>query len=184
MTYSPSTSYCQLFSECSTLDSEFCPDCLTSQSSCDPDPPACWLQGECSGIADHAVPSQSSMDCLQICNTTIGCRWWTFDSTVNECVLFKTCVEIDESCKDCVSGERRCIDDVTTTSTPAYSTTTETPKGKFQAKQNFVLYNNMSRVVAKQSRAGILNLGYFSPKGYAKSSRGCTQSFRVGYIIA
>ena len=145
---------------------------MTSQSACDPGPPACWLQGECSGIADHAVPCQSSMDCLQICNTTIGCRWWTFDSTVNECVLFKTCVEIDESCKDCVSGERRCIDDVTTTTTTAYSTTTETPKGKFLAKQNLKIYYNMSKVVAEQSRAGIYNLGVLEPQGICEKFQG------------
>ena len=130
LTYNPSNSYCQLFSDCSTLDSEFCQDCITSQSACVPGPPACWLQGECSGIVEHTEPALTSSDCLQICNSTIGCRWWTFDSTVNECVLFKSCPKVDESCRDCVSGERRCIDDVTTTTTPSSSSTPVPPKGK------------------------------------------------------
>ena len=130
LTYNPSNSYCQLFSDCSTLDSEFCQDCITSQSACVPGPPVCWLQGECSGIVEHTEPALTSGDCLQICNSTIGCRWWTFDSTVNECVLFKSCPKVDESCRDCVSGERRCIDDVTTTTTPSSSSTPVPPKGK------------------------------------------------------
>jgi hypothetical protein len=55
---------------------------------------------------------QSVEECLQKCNFTFGCAWFTYYGTASECLLFKNCPSIDESRKDCMSGERRCIDDL------------------------------------------------------------------------
>jgi len=123
MTYFPNTSYCQLFQNCPVLDTEYCADCLSSQSDCVPEDPACFVTGECDGIVHHTQPSASAEDCLQICNSTVSCRWFTFEATASECILLETCPTIDESCETCISGERRCIS--TTSSTTPTSTTTE-----------------------------------------------------------
>jgi hypothetical protein len=135
-TFFPSTSYCELLKTCTTLDPEICTDCLTGQPECVPDDPTCWVEGECEGIVDYITGSPSAEDCLDLCSKTLGCRWFTFHGKALECLLLKTCPTIDESCQDCISGERRCIEDVSTTtdvtSTATTTTTTEKPKGNFQ----------------------------------------------------
>jgi hypothetical protein len=98
-----------------------------------------YFTGSCIGIEILAEVKPTAEDCLHLCNSTLGCRWFSFYSLVDECILFQTCPTIDESFEYCISGERRCIDDVTTTTTTStttttpISTTTEViPKGLFQ----------------------------------------------------
>jgi len=40
----------------------------------------CWVQGECKGIVDFFEEQATANDCLQLCNSTLGCRWFTFYS--------------------------------------------------------------------------------------------------------
>ena len=126
MTYFPDTSYCQLYQNCPLLDTEYCENCLSSQSDCIPDEPTCFVNGKCDGIVHHTQPSASAEDCLQLCNSTVTCRWFTFEATGSECILLTSCPTIDESCETCTSGERRCISTASSSSpsTPS-STTTE-----------------------------------------------------------
>jgi len=126
-TYFPSTSYCELLKNCATLDADVCSDCLTTKRECIPDEPVCWIEGECEGIVDLIVPTSSADDCLQLCSSTFGCHWFTFYARALECVILKTCSTIDESCNECISGERRCIAESSTTATE--SSTTERPTG-------------------------------------------------------
>ncbi len=96
--------------------------------------PICWAEGECMGIVDFFDEQATANDCLQLCNSTLGCRWFTFYSPSSECLLYQTCLSIDASCKDCISGERRCIDDSISSTSSSVSTTTVTtpmPAGTF-----------------------------------------------------
>jgi hypothetical protein len=78
------------------------------------------------GISEHSEVKPSAKECLELCDATFSCRWFTFYSSYSDCVLFKSCPTIDASCEDCISGERRCIDQTTTTSETPTSTATAT----------------------------------------------------------
>jgi hypothetical protein len=133
-TYFPRTSYCQLYSTCPSIDSEYCEDCLSSQQECIPDDPVCWVGGECKGVVHHTEMAASAEECLHVCNSTVSCRWFTFNTEVSECLLFKSCSVLDESCEECISGERRCIEETSTTTTePVTTTSTPIPRGNFFA---------------------------------------------------
>ena len=82
----------------------------------------------CVGIRIHSEELPTAEDCLQLCDATLGCRWFSFYSSVPECVLFKNCPSIDESSEDCISGERRCIDETSSSTTEMTSTTNVPPK--------------------------------------------------------
>ena len=146
LTFYPTSNFCQLYGNCSNLDSQFCKNCLSAQTDCIPDEPACQVEGNCQGIALHSEQTATDEDCLQLCDLTLGCRWFTFFTSGSECVLLQNCPTIDESCEDCISGERRCIDglisssteDISTTATMttttpySSSTTADTPRGNIQ----------------------------------------------------
>ena len=128
--------FCELLKTCTTLDAELCPDCLTGQAECTPDAPACWIQGECQGVVEDIENTSSAEECLLLCASSLGCRWFTFFNTTLKCILFKTCPTIDESSTICTSGERRCIESTTQSpittlsTTESQSTTTKAPQGK------------------------------------------------------
>ncbi len=132
LTFFPDGNYCELLKNCQTLDSDFCPECLTSQRDCTPDDPVCFVEGECQGIVDSITAAATASECLQLCNSIFGCHWFTFNSGVSKCILLKSCSTIDPTCKECTSGERRCSEAPTTTTaattptpTPTLSTTPE-----------------------------------------------------------
>ncbi len=131
-TFYQETSYCQLLKNCQTLDEDVCDNCLTSQRECIPKNPVCFVEGECQGIFDVIKIAVSAEECLQFCNSTFGCRWFTFYSAALECILLKSCSTIDESCQECISGERRCAEasssTTASTSTTATYSTTSTPQ--------------------------------------------------------
>ena len=54
----------------------------------------------------------------------------------------KTCSTIDESCNECISGERRCITESSTTTTE--SSTTERPTGTQFVK--YPIFSKLRRV--------------------------------------
>jgi hypothetical protein len=125
MTYLPDISFCELLTDCSSLETELCDNCLSAQHDCIPNEKACSIQGSCNGIKMHSEEMQTAKDCLQLCDSTRGCRWFTFYTLVPVCVLFENCPSIDESSEDCISGERRCIDEVVSSTTEITTTTTE-----------------------------------------------------------
>ena len=153
-TFSMLTNLCLLFNDCLDLDEELCPECLSGQQGCIPDGPVCNIQGSCSGVLDRIENLPSLEDCLQVCQSSFGCRWVTYELASLECLLYKTCPSLDESCNYCISSERRCIDYLSTTTedttTTEYITTTEdsttttadvttpSPAG------NFIYFNFMS----------------------------------------
>ena len=105
-----------------------CPDCLSGQRDCIPDAPVCFVDGECEGVVDHVEVAPSAEACLDLCNSTFGCRWFTFYGDESECNLFESCPTLDElACYDCISGERRCADETTTTTTTETSSQSPSP---------------------------------------------------------
>ena len=127
-TYSTLINLCWLYTDCPVLDVESCQECLSGKQACIPDNPVCNIHGHCSGLLDHIEELPSLEDCLQLCQSSFGCRWVTHELASSQCLLYKTCPSLDESCNDCISSERRCIDHLTTTtvdtSTTYYVTTT------------------------------------------------------------
>jgi hypothetical protein len=126
MTYFPDISFCELQTNCSSLEMELCDNCLSAQHDCIPNEKACSIQRSCNGIKMHSEEMQTEKECLQVCDSTGGCPWFTFYTLIPVCILFENCPSIDESCEDCISGERRCIDEVVSSTTEITSTTTET----------------------------------------------------------
>ncbi len=126
LTYYPDTSFCELLTNCSSLESQQCDNCLSAQHNCIPNEKVCSVKGNCIGIRIQSEETPTAEDCLQLCDLTQGCRWFSFYTLVPECVLFQNCLSIDESCEDCISGERRCIDEEMSSTTEMTSTTTET----------------------------------------------------------
>ncbi len=117
LTYHPDTSFCELLTNCSSLETQLCNNCLSAQHDCITNEKVCSIKGNCRGIRIHSKEMPTAKDCLQLCHSTRGCRWFTFYTLVPVCALFKNCPSIDESCKDCISGERRCIDENVSNST-------------------------------------------------------------------
>ena len=71
----------------------------------------CWIEGECTGSAMKSVNKKDRRDCLEECQQTGGCEWFTWYND-GFCALFdKNCTSsIDTSCSGfwCQSGERDC----------------------------------------------------------------------------
>ena len=111
-TFFPQLGFCQLFKECTTLDSEACPDCLSGERNCVPPEPVCWVRGECEGTIDRVDEVETLEECLDLCKQSTTCRWFTFYEPSSPCILMKDCTTIDESCTSCISGEKRCQGDV------------------------------------------------------------------------
>jgi hypothetical protein len=130
MTFFQTSNICKLLKNCQTLDDEACPDCLTSQRDCIPEDPVCFIKGECQGVIDKIKSTASAEECLQLCNSTFGCRWFTFYATTTECIILRSCSTIDETCEACVSGERRCAEATSSTAASTSTTTTSAPKPK------------------------------------------------------
>ena len=106
--FAPDIKYCELFFNCSYVDTSVCSNCLTGSKDCQPKEPECWIPGECTGVLDHFEAAQSKEECLGLCKSMIGCGWFTFREPSSPCFLFKDCPSIDETCDSCISGERRC----------------------------------------------------------------------------
>ncbi len=47
-------------------------------------------------------------ECLKLCKTTEGCKWFTHIQSSSVCLLLTDCQTLDESCDDCFSGEVTC----------------------------------------------------------------------------
>ncbi len=112
----------------------------TGEQSCTPPEAVCFVAGECEGILIETVASTSADQCLQLCNSTASCRWFTFQSEAAKCILFQSCDALDDSCSACVSGERRCIDSPVTT-------TTQTPTTTPPPKRKLIPCNNLQSII-------------------------------------
>ena len=54
--------------------------------------------------------AETETACLESCQQTSGCEWFTFDVGSKKCVLTRDCDFVDETCGDgCVHGLRSCL---------------------------------------------------------------------------
>jgi hypothetical protein len=112
-TFFPTLEVCQLLHNCTSVDVDLCPDCLGGPASCEPPAPQCWIQGQCEGNLLETEPMSTKEECLQLCKSTKGCNWFTFNNlsdanSASYCILLHDCPRLDETCSSCISGERRC----------------------------------------------------------------------------
>ena len=137
-TFASAINFCKLLHNCSTVDVDKCPDCLTGQAGCLTQDPKCFVNGECRGNMLFFTVAENKEECLRVCKETFGCKWFTFHgfkSPESTCILYYDCQDFDESCDTCVSGERRCDEETsttastTTTTAATTSTTTSSTKG-------------------------------------------------------
>ena len=106
--FDPSINYCLLFANCTQLDVETCPQCISGQSSCEV--ALCNLQGVCQGnLLEHGTQA-SLRQCMDQCqsSTVDNCQWFSFNGQDRICLLFETCPVLDEEAQDFVSGQKMC----------------------------------------------------------------------------
>jgi len=106
-TYFKKTNYCQLYRDCAKLDEQSCPECLSGERDCLAPEIKCWLTGKCQGEAFSTNSTQTSEECLGLCQEEAGCNWFTFDDRKKSCFLFGQCPDLD-GCDYCVSGNSQC----------------------------------------------------------------------------
>jgi len=106
----------------------------------------CLIQGQCQGNVISIEASSSKDECLQQCKDTEGCKWFTFlakNEAKDSCILYRDCTTIDESCSNCISGESRCKEELSTTTTAASTTTDDSSGNNFIHYFLFTLFNNL-----------------------------------------
>ena len=85
------------------------PDWISGESGCEK--PQCWIQGQCLGQTLDLEIVDNEDVCLAKCKSKSQCKWFTFFKSVSECIQFRTCSTIDDTCTNCLSGERSCVVD-------------------------------------------------------------------------
>jgi len=80
----------------------------------------CNRPGSCSGLFLAEVAAESADECLEACKTFPGfdrdgdevpddfCNWFTYNTLNGDCELFEGCLDVDQSCTTCVSGNSGC----------------------------------------------------------------------------
>jgi hypothetical protein len=70
----------------------------------------CFISGECSnGQELDNLSSKNEFQCLESCQQTANCTWFSFHPDSSTCNLLSSCKTIeDATCLNCISGEREC----------------------------------------------------------------------------
>ena len=71
-------------------------------------PTGCDLEGKCEGTFISGQAGIDKEGCVENCQIITDCNFWTHDSIQSLCYLFADCPSLDESCSECVSGQRNC----------------------------------------------------------------------------
>ena len=58
--------FCELFANCTNINTENCPDCLTGESTCVPAEPQCWLNGKCTGGKEYKACQEGLRDSTSV----------------------------------------------------------------------------------------------------------------------
>ncbi len=57
-------------------------------------------------VLDNEFEENSTNSCLNLCKSTSGCEWFSYNSPDSFCGLYVTCDEYDtSSCELCVTGK-------------------------------------------------------------------------------
>ncbi len=68
----------------------------------------CWVQGSCQGILIDNIAAENDNNCLEVCQETDNCLWFTYNRLDGACLLLEDCQQLDMSCDTCVSGQSVC----------------------------------------------------------------------------
>ena len=112
---------CVAYSSCDQLD-ETESTFITSSVECT----ACHGHGECLGHVVDEVILGAEESCLEVCQSTDTCSWFTFFADLQICLLMTDCPRLDTECSNCYSSQRECGSISTTTQQP----TTTAPREK------------------------------------------------------
>ena len=69
----------------------------------------CDIPGFCEGSTIGVSFFDTDIECIQFCQETDGCEWYSYNSDSSLCSAFADCPTLDTSCEpSCVSGENEC----------------------------------------------------------------------------
>jgi len=63
--------------------------------------------GRCQNKSLATNSTQSSKECLELCQTETACKWFTFDSSDSSCNMYGECNDLI-GCNTCTSGNFKC----------------------------------------------------------------------------
>ena len=68
----------------------------------------CYEEGQCQGTLLNAQVKHTYNECLDFCQNTSECQWFTFFDDTENCILQLDCPFIDKSCQFCHVGQTSC----------------------------------------------------------------------------
>jgi len=134
LTFDHTNGACLLYTECTSLGTEECEQCLSGPVNCNYI--ECGIPGQCVGILEYQQTAQTKTDC-EADAFLYGdiATWYTYNNADLLCLMFSECQDFSDAlCPDCVSGNPACIieEDLpplpTTTSTNPTTTTPYPPE--------------------------------------------------------
>ena len=82
---------------------------ISGQDSCEPPKPTqCYVQGECQGELAGFNKADDVNECLDACQTTANCTWFSYNQFSSLCFQLRTCDQLDSSAYGYISGEVTC----------------------------------------------------------------------------
>jgi hypothetical protein len=110
-TYHPIDQLCWAFENCAVLSNNTCIACTSGDATCDGGEDLdCNKPGRCDGtLLDSNYLHTDAQDCAYDCADLEGCNYYTFDSSLNLCILTADCPVVDQECADCVYGQKDCV---------------------------------------------------------------------------
>jgi len=124
-TFYPTDNLCTLHEQCGVV-SEDCDDCMSGQDTC----PACNVRGECEGVNFHLEPDVEEQQCLELCEDSELCYYYSYSQDDHYCLLFTSCPSLTlMPCPSCVTGQPGCTlgEEEPSTSTSSVGPSTTTP---------------------------------------------------------
>lgn len=101
------TQECFAYSDCPNITTAECSDCFSGQLSC-LDDLVCNQPGICQGPQiDHEVVNNVD-ECIEFCRSNDNCQWYTFFPDTGTCSLTDNCVDLDDECEECITGQKHC----------------------------------------------------------------------------
>ena len=99
--------HCTLTKNCS-VDMVTCPEtCVYGQRECERDI-ICGDPGSCVGNMVLFTTTDDEEECLDLCQETTDCNYYTFKKLTSYCTLTSNCTVDTSSCATCVYGEKGC----------------------------------------------------------------------------
>jgi hypothetical protein len=112
ITHNSTNMDCIQFLDCPSIDPT-CTTCYSGEVGCRQEGVICDEAGFCQGNFIMADTKNSSADCLKFCQSQEECQWYSYFLDTLDCTLTSDCPIIDDTCSNCVHGQKECEEDVT-----------------------------------------------------------------------